>query len=64
MKKFFALFSIPASVVDEWRKNTSPEKMKTASEEMMGVWKKWMTDHEKNLVDEGKLVRQDQTRHR
>ena len=53
MKKFFALFSIPASVVDEWRKNTPPEKMKAASEEMMDAWKKWMTDHEKNLVAKG-----------
>ena len=54
MKKFFALFSIPASVVDEWKKSTPPEKMKAASEEMMGAWKKWMTDHEKSLVDKGK----------
>ena len=53
MKKFFALFSIPASVVDEWKKNTPPERMKAAAEEMMGAWKKWMTDHEKNLVDKG-----------
>ena len=54
MKKFFALFTIPASVVDEWKKSTSPEKMKAASEEMMGAWKKWMADHEKSLVDKGK----------
>jgi len=53
MKRFFALFSIPASVVDEWRKNTPPEKMKIASDEMMDAWKKWMTDHEKDLVDKG-----------
>ena len=53
MKKFFALFSIPASVVDEWKKSTPPEKMKAASEEMMGAWKKWMADHENNLVDKG-----------
>ena len=54
MKKFFALFSIPASVVDEWIKKYPPEKMKAASEEMMGAWKKWMTDYEKSLVDKGK----------
>jgi hypothetical protein len=53
MKKFFALFSIPASVVDEWRKATPPEKMKAATEEMMDAWKKWMMDHEKQLVDKG-----------
>jgi hypothetical protein len=44
MKKFFALFSIPAAVVDEWRKNTPSEKMKAASEEMMGAWKKPVGD--------------------
>jgi hypothetical protein len=53
MKRFFALFSIPASVVDEWKKSTPPEKMNAAAEEMMGAWKKWMTDHEKSLVDKG-----------
>ena len=50
MKRFFALFSIPASVVDEWKKNTPPERMKAAAEEMMGAWKKWMTDHEKDHI--------------
>ena len=25
-----------------------------ASEEMMGAWKKWMADREKNLVDKGR----------
>jgi hypothetical protein len=53
MQKFFALFSIPASVVEEWRKHTPPEKMKVASAEMMGAWNKWMTDHDKNLVNKG-----------
>ena len=53
MKKFFALFSIPASVVDEWKKNTPPEKMKAATEDMMNAWMKWTTDHEKSLVDKG-----------
>ncbi len=53
MKKFFALFSIPVAVVDEWKRSTPPEKMKAASDEMMGAWKKWMTDHEKNLVTKG-----------
>ena len=43
MKKFFAPFSIPIAVVDEWKRSTSPDKMKAASDEMMGAWKKWMT---------------------
>ena len=53
MKRFFALFSIPASVVDEWKKATPPEKMKAATEDMMNAWMKWTADHEKSLVDKG-----------
>lgn len=53
MKKFFALFHIPASVVEEWKRNTPPEKMKAASEDMMQAWAKWMKDHEKMIVDRG-----------
>jgi hypothetical protein len=47
------LFSIPARVVEEWMKNTPPEKMKAASEDMMGAWKKWMEDNGKSIVDRG-----------
>src|SRR4051794_20706654 len=54
MKKFFALFSIPASVIDDWVKNTPAEKRKAATEEMMGAWNRWMKDHDKNLIDKGK----------
>jgi hypothetical protein len=53
MTKFFALFMIPASVVDEWKKNTKPEEMKSASEKMMHDWEKWQKAHQKNLVDTG-----------
>ena len=53
MKKFFALFLIPGSVMENWRKTTPPEAMKAQSEEMMRAWGKWMKDHEKILVDRG-----------
>src|ERR1041385_4727599 len=53
MKKYFALFSIPAAAVDEWKKNTKPEDMKAASDKMMQDWKTWMKAHKGNLVDEG-----------
>jgi len=53
MKRFFALFQIPASVIEEWKKNTKPEEMKAASEKMMGEWEKWMKAHQKNLLDKG-----------
>ena len=53
MKKFFALFQIPVSVMEDWKKNTKPEEMKAASEKMMGEWQKWMKTHEKSLVERG-----------
>ena len=53
MKKYFALFSIPASVMDEWKKNTKPADMKAAEEKMMQEWDQWMKTHAKNLKDRG-----------
>ena len=53
MKKFFALFMIPTSVMDEWKRNTKPEDMKSASDQMMRDWEKWSKAHSKNLVDRG-----------
>jgi hypothetical protein len=53
MKKYFALFSMPSSVVDEWKKNTKPEDMKAAEEKMMKDWDKWTKAHEKSLKDKG-----------
>ena len=53
MKRFFALFQIPASVMDEWKKNTPPAEMKAASEKMMGEWQRWMKAHERALTDRG-----------
>ena len=53
MKKFFALFMIPTSVMDEWKRNTKPEDMKSASDQMMRDWEKWSQAHSKNLLDRG-----------
>ena len=53
MKKYFVLFMIPAGVIDEWKKNTAPEKMKAASQDMMMAWQKWMSDHAANIVERG-----------
>lgn len=53
MKRFFALFEIPKSVMEDWKKNTKPEEMKAASEKMMRDWEKWSKAHEKQLVDKG-----------
>ena len=53
MKRFFALFQIPASVVEEWKKNTNPTEMKAAGEKMMADWQSWVKTHEKSLIDRG-----------
>ena len=53
MKKFFALFAIPAGVVENWKKTTNPAKAKAMSDDMMKAWDKWMKDHEKDIVDKG-----------
>ena len=53
MKKFFALFAIPATAVENWKKTTDPAKAKAMSDDMMKAWDKWMKDHEKDIVDKG-----------
>jgi hypothetical protein len=53
MKKFFALFAIPAAVVENWQKTTDPAKVKAMSDDMMKAWDKWMKDHEEDIVDMG-----------
>ena len=53
MKKFFALFAIPAAVVENWQKTTDPAKAKAMSDDMMKAWDKWMKDHGKDIVDKG-----------
>ncbi len=44
MKRFLALYLIPAKVIEDWSK-TDPDKRKAAEEKMMAEWKKWMSEH-------------------
>ena len=53
MKKFFAVFTMPAAVVENWKKTTDPAKAKAMSDDMMKAWDKWMKNHEKDIVDKG-----------
>ena len=48
MKKFLALYMVPASVSEAWGK-MSPEDQKKA----MQVWVKWGEDHKADLVELG-----------
>lgn len=53
MKKFFALYQMPASVIDNWKNTTPTDQKKAAEQEMMQAWMKWMMDNQKNIVDPG-----------
>ena len=44
MKKFLALFLIPAKVVEEWSK-TDADARKIAEDKMRGEWRVWMGGH-------------------
>ena len=53
MKKFFALYQMPMSLIETWRNTTSADQRKAAEQEMMQAWMKWMKDNEKSIVDPG-----------
>lgn len=53
MSRFFALFAIPARVIDEWVKTTPEDKRQAMSQEMMGAWQNWMAENGKYIVDRG-----------
>ncbi|HYP69069.1 MAG TPA: hypothetical protein VEP67_12575 [Thiobacillaceae bacterium] len=49
MKKFLALYLVPASVIDEWTK-TDPEERKAAEEKMRAEWDEWMGAHASMII--------------
>lgn len=53
MNRYVAIFSIPARVIDQWVRDTPPEKRKALTEEMMEAWGKWMNDNARSVVDKG-----------
>ncbi|HLH12777.1 MAG TPA: hypothetical protein VKV77_12995 [Methylovirgula sp.] len=52
-KKFFVLFAIPATTMQEWMTTVDEAMRKKQSEEMMQAWQAWMGEHEKSLLDKG-----------
>ncbi len=52
MKKFLVLYTIPASVMDEWKK-TSPESRKAAEDKMQREWQDWTSGRAKLFIDLG-----------
>ena len=50
MKKYFAVYRAPVSVLEEWAK-TSPKKRKPMEEKMRGEWGVWMKKHESMVTE-------------
>ena len=50
MKKFVALYLVPASVMADWAK-TDPEIRKAEEQKMQAAWGKWMADHAKMILN-------------
>ena len=53
MKKFVALYQMPASAIDAWRTTTSDDDKKKAQAEMMHAWMKWMQDNQASIIEPG-----------
>lgn len=49
LKKFLALYLVPAPVIDEWAK-TDPEQRKVAEEKMRAEWGEWMGAHASMII--------------
>lgn len=53
MKHFFAVYRVPLAVMDEWKKSTSPEDMKTQGADMMAQMGAWTEKHKSSFVGTG-----------
>ncbi len=52
MKKFMAIYTGPASAMDQW-KAMPEEKRKQQEKAGMEAWGKWVVANEKSIVDQG-----------
>ncbi|HEU0050747.1 MAG TPA: hypothetical protein VFQ60_01685 [Patescibacteria group bacterium] len=53
MKKFFVLFCIPKTTMDEWMAAVDEPTRKKQSEDMMRSWQTWTKKNEKSILDYG-----------
>jgi len=53
MKKFVAIFALPAATVKEWMANVSEEERATQTQQMMQEWNDWVAANESSIVDKG-----------
>jgi hypothetical protein len=53
MKKFVAIFGLPASAIQEWMATVDEASRKEQTEKLMGEWKAWNEAHKESIVDAG-----------
>lgn len=53
MKKFVAIFCLPASAIAQWMATVDEATRKEQSDKLMQEWKQWAADHKDSIVDEG-----------
>jgi len=53
MKKFVALFAIPAASIKDWMASVSEEERDTQMQQMMKEWNDWIAAHESIILDKG-----------
>ncbi|MDB5260638.1 MAG: hypothetical protein JWN37_869 [Candidatus Nomurabacteria bacterium] len=53
MKKFVIIYRVPVETMEEWKKNTPPEKMKEQGEKLGADMMAWTEKHKASFVGEG-----------
>ena len=53
MKKFVVMYRVPVEVMEEGKKNTSPEEMKKQGEKLGADMMTWTKKHDMSLIDKG-----------
>ena len=53
MKKFVVRYRVPVEVMEEWKKNTSPEEMKKQGEKLGADMMAWIAKNKASIVDNG-----------
>lgn len=53
MKKFVVVYRVPVEVMQDWKKNTSPEEMKAQGEKLGKDMMAWFEKNKKSIVDQG-----------
>lgn len=53
MNKYYVVFKVPPTSMDDWMKSTSPEERKTQMDSIMKGWQEWQEKYKASIVDTG-----------